>query len=207
MNNTMKTPLVAILRGITPSEVEAHVSLLIEEGFDAIEIPLNSPEWETSIRLAVERFGSRALIGAGTVLDVASVDRLAELGCRLIVTPNTNPDVIRRAVSYGMVALPGCATATEAFSAIEAGATSIKLFPSSVFGPDYVRALKSVLPKQVQVFAVGGVTPGSLSDYLNAGCVGAGLGGDLYKAGQRPEKTRLQAKAFIDAYRQATATR
>ncbi|GKX59533.1 2-dehydro-3-deoxy-6-phosphogalactonate aldolase [Leminorella grimontii] len=207
MNNTMKTPLVAILRGITPSEVEAHVSLLIEEGFDAIEIPLNSPEWETSIRLAVERFGSRALIGAGTVLNVASVDRLSELGCRLIVTPNTNPDVIRRAVSYGMVALPGCATATEAFSAIEAGATSIKLFPSSVFGPDYVRALKSVLPKQVQVFAVGGVTPGSLSDYLSAGCVGAGLGGDLYKAGQQPEKTRLQAKAFIDAYRQATATR
>ncbi|WP_347253897.1 2-dehydro-3-deoxy-6-phosphogalactonate aldolase [Leminorella grimontii] len=207
MNNTMKTPLVAILRGITPSEVEAHVSLLIEEGFDAIEIPLNSPEWETSIRLAVERFGSRALIGAGTVLNVASVDRLSELGCRLIVTPNTNPDVIRRAVDYGMVVLPGCATATEAFSAIEAGAKSIKLFPSSVFGPDYVRALKSVLPKDVQVFAVGGVTPGSLSDYLSAGCVGAGLGGDLYKAGQQPEKTRLQAKAFIDAYRQATATR
>lgn len=207
MSNTIKTPLVAILRGITPSEVEAHISGLIEEGFDAIEIPLNSPDWETSIRLAAERFGSQALIGAGTVLDVASVELLADLGCRLIVTPNTNPDVIRRAVDYGMEVLPGCATATEAFNAIEAGAKSIKLFPSSVFGPDYVRALKSVLPRRVQVFAVGGVTPDSLSDYLAAGCVGAGLGGDLYKAGQTPEKTRLQAKAFIDAYRQATATR
>ena len=207
MSNTMKTPLVAILRGITPSEVEAHISLLIDEGFDAIEIPLNSPEWETSIRLAVERFGSRALIGAGTVLDVASVDRLAELGCRIIVTPNTNPDVIRRAVGYGMEALPGCATATEAFNAIEAGAKNIKLFPSSVFGPAYVRALKSVLPKHVQVFAVGGVTPDNLSDYLAAGCVGAGLGSDLYKAGQEPEKTRAQARAFIDAYRRATAPR
>ncbi|SQI34121.1 2-dehydro-3-deoxy-6-phosphogalactonate aldolase [Leminorella richardii] len=205
MSKTVKMPLVAILRGITPSEVEAHISQLIEAGFDAIEIPLNSPDWETSIGLAVERFGAKAVIGAGTVLNVAKVDRLAELGCQLIVTPNTNPDVIRRAVDYGMVVLPGCATATEAFNAIDAGAESIKLFPSSAFGPAYISALKSVLPKHVKVFAVGGVTPDTLSDYLDAGCAGAGLGGDLYKAGQTPEKTREKADAFINAYRQAVA--
>ncbi|MBK5143678.1 2-dehydro-3-deoxy-6-phosphogalactonate aldolase [Budviciaceae bacterium BWR-B9] len=195
-------PLIAILRGIQPQEVESHVSALIESGFDAIEIPLNSPQWEVSIPKMVEQFGSQALIGAGTVLTVANVERLASMGCQMIVTPNTNPAVIRRAVEFGMTVCAGCATATEAFTALDAGAQTLKIFPSSSFGPDYIKALKAVLPPEVPVFAVGGVTPENLHQYRRAGCVGAGLGSDLYRAGQSPEQTRQQAQRFVKAYKE-----
>ena len=122
-------PLIAILRGITPGEALAHVGAVIDAGFDAVEIPLNSPEWEKSIPAIVDAFGDKALIGAGTVLQPEQVDGLAEMGCRLIVTPNINPEVIRRAVDYGMTVCPGCATATEAFAALDAGAQALKNFP------------------------------------------------------------------------------
>lgn len=204
MDQVIHPPLVAILRGILPQEVNAHIHELIAAGFRSIEIPLNSPEWRTSIGQAVAAFGKEALIGAGTVLNVGDVDRLDQLGCRLIVTPNTNPEVIKRAIEHGMIVLPGCATATEAFSAIEAGARRIKLFPSHIYGPDYIRALKSVLPADVEVYCVGGITPENLPAYLSAGCVGAGLGSDLYKAGQSPEITRARAQAFVAAYHQHT---
>ncbi|SQI36831.1 2-dehydro-3-deoxy-6-phosphogalactonate aldolase [Leminorella richardii] len=196
-------PLIAILRGITPDEAQLHVDALLEEGFDAIEIPLNSPDWQTSISQVVRTSGSRALIGAGTVLKPEQVDTLAEMGSRLVVTPNTNPAVIRRAVEKGMTVCAGCATATEAFIALEAGAQSLKIFPSSAFGTDYVKALKAVLPADVPVFAVGGVTPENLSQWLNAGCAGAGLGSDLYRAGQAVSRTREKARAFVSAYREA----
>ncbi|ATO32317.1 2-dehydro-3-deoxy-6-phosphogalactonate aldolase [Dickeya dianthicola] len=196
-------PLIAILRGITPDEVLEHVAALLDAGFDAVEIPLNSPNPYESIRLAVEYFGDRALIGAGTVLKADYVDKLQEIGSKLVVTPNTSPEVIRRAVGYGMTVCPGCATATEAFTALEAGAQSLKIFPSSAFGPDYIKALKAVLPKDVPVFAVGGVTPENLKDYLDAGCVGAGLGSDLYRAGQSVDVTAQKAHAFVNAYKDA----
>ncbi|QOL13982.1 2-dehydro-3-deoxy-6-phosphogalactonate aldolase [Dickeya dianthicola] len=196
-------PLMAILRGITPDEVLEHVAALLDAGFDAVEIPLNSPNPYDSIRLAVEHFGSRALIGAGTVLKADNVDKLQEIGSKLVVTPNTSPEVIRRAVGYGMTVCPGCATATEAFTALDAGAQSLKIFPSSAFGPDYIKALKAVLPKDVPVFAVGGVTPENLKDYLDAGCVGAGLGSDLYRAGQSVDVTAQKAHAFVNAYKDA----
>ena len=143
-----KLPLIAILRGITPEEALEHVGAVIDAGFDAVEIPLNSPQWEKSISAVVEAYGDRALIGAGTVLKPERVDRLAEMGCRLIVTPNIQPEVIRRAVSFGMTVCPGCATATEAFTALDAGAQALKVFPSSAFGPDYIKALKAVLPPE-----------------------------------------------------------
>ena len=111
-------PLIAILRGITPDEALAHVGAVIDAGFDAVEIPLNSPQWEKSIPQVVDAYGEQALIGAGTVLQPEQVDRLAAMGCRLIVTPNIQPEVIRRAVGYGMTVCPGCATASEAFSAL-----------------------------------------------------------------------------------------
>ena len=139
-------PLIAILRGITPDEALAHVGAVIDAGFDAVEIPLNSPQWEKSIPQVVDAYGEQALIGAGTVLQPEQVDRLAAMGCRLIVTPNIQPEVIRRAVGYGMTVCPGCATASEAFSALDAGAQALKIFPSSAFGPDYIKALKAVLP-------------------------------------------------------------
>ncbi|ELZ9929559.1 2-dehydro-3-deoxy-6-phosphogalactonate aldolase [Cronobacter malonaticus] len=198
-----KLPLIAILRGIMPDEAHDHVAAVIDAGFEAVEIPLNSPDWRTSIAAMVKAFGDRALIGAGTVLKPEQVDELAEMGSKLVVTPNIQPEVIRRAVSYGMTVCPGCATATEAFNAIEAGAQALKIFPSAAFGPDYIKALKAVLPPEIPVFAVGGVTPENLAVWLKAGCFGTGLGSDLYRAGQPVERTAAQAKAFVKAYREA----
>ncbi|HHG8771030.1 TPA: 2-dehydro-3-deoxy-6-phosphogalactonate aldolase [Raoultella planticola] len=198
-----KLPLIAILRGITPEEALTHVGTVIDAGFDAVEIPLNSPRWQHSIPAIVEAFGDRALIGAGTVLQPEQVDELAKMGCRLIVTPNIHAGVIRRAVGYGMTVCPGCATATEAFTALDAGAQALKIFPSSAFGPDYIKALKAVLPPEIPVFAVGGVTPENLAQWIDAGCAGAGLGSDLYRAGQSVERTAQQAAAFVKAYREA----
>ncbi|MCL2893692.1 2-dehydro-3-deoxy-6-phosphogalactonate aldolase [Brenneria tiliae] len=196
-------PLIAILRGITPDEVLDHVAALLDAGFDAVEIPLNSPHPYQSIQLAVEHFGGRALIGAGTVLRPEQVDELHKIGAKLVVTPNINPAVIRRAVDYGMTVCPGCATATEAFNALDAGAQALKIFPSVAFGPGYIKALKAVLPPAIPVFAVGGVTPENLADYLGAGCIGAGLGSDLYRAGQSVDVTAQQAHAFVKAYKDA----
>lgn len=198
-----KLPLIAILRGITPEEALAHVGAVIDAGFDAVEIPLNSPQWEKSLPAIIDTWGDKALIGAGTVLKPEQVDQLHRMGARLIVTPNIQPEVIRRAVSYGMTVCPGCATASEAFTALDAGAQALKIFPSSAFGPDYIKALKAVLPPEIPVFAVGGVTPENLAQWLNAGCAGAGLGSDLYRAGQTVERTAQQAKAFVKAYREA----
>lgn len=146
---------------------------------------------------------NHSLIGAGTVLKPEQVDALARMGCQLIVTPNIHSEVIRRAVGYGMTVCPGCATATEAFTALEAGAQALKIFPSSAFGPQYIKALKAVLPPDIAVFAVGGVTPENLAQWIDAGCAGAGLGSDLYRAGQSVERTAQQAAAFVKAYREA----
>ncbi len=192
-------PLIAILRGITPDEAIAHVGALVAEGYDAIEIPANSPAWEHSVRTVADAFGARALIGAGTVLTTDDVDALAAAGGHLVVTPNTRPPVIRHAVERGLLVAAGVATASEAFDALEAGAQMLKLFPASVYGPAMVRALRSVLPP-VPLFAVGGVTPDTLSGYLSAGCRGAGIGGELYKPGQSVERTREHARRFRQAY-------
>lgn len=196
-------PLIAILRGVKPDEVLAHVGAVIDAGFDAVEIPLNSPQWEKSIPLILEAYGDRALTGAGTVLKTEQVDMLAQMGSKLIVTPNIQPELIRHAVSLGMIVCPGCATASEAFNALDAGAQALKIFPSSAFGPGYIKALKAVLPEDVPVLAVGGVTPENLAQWLDAGCAGAGLGSDLYRAGQPVERTAQQAAAFVQAYREA----
>jgi len=204
MQQNIASSLVAILRGITPNEIDDHIPLLIAAGFRQIEIPLNSPDWQKSIPYAIQRYGKQATIGAGTVLTSENVNRLADMGCRLIVTPNTNPDVIRQALRRQMQVLPGCATPTEAFSAIDAGAQQIKLFPASLLGVPYVQALKSVLPANIAVFAVGGVTPETLPLYMQAGCAGAGLGSDLYRAGQSPALTQQRAQAFIAACRRCT---
>jgi len=192
-------PLIAILRGITPADVPAHVGALVEEGYDAIEIPTNSPDWARSVRIAAEAFGERAWIGAGTVLTTADADALRAAGGRLMVTPNTRPPVIRHAVERGLQVAAGVATASDAFDALDAGAQMLKLFPASVYGPAMVRALRSVLPP-VPLFAVGGVTPDTLSGYLSAGCQGAGIGGELYKPGQPVERTREHARRFRQAY-------
>jgi 2-dehydro-3-deoxyphosphogalactonate aldolase len=194
-----RLPLIAILRGITPDAVSAHVRALVEDGFDAIEIPTNSPDWQQSVAIAAREFRVDAHIGAGTVLGLAHVDALLGAGGTLVVTPNTNPVVIRHAVERGLLVAAGCATATEAFAALDAGAQLLKLFPASIHGPAMVRALRSVLPP-VPLFAVGGVTPDTLPGYLSAGCAGAGIGGELYKPGQSVDATRTHARAFRQAW-------
>ncbi|MDG2526888.1 2-dehydro-3-deoxy-6-phosphogalactonate aldolase [Stenotrophomonas sp. HITSZ_GD] len=197
-----KLPLVAILRGITPEETPAHVGALIEAGFDAIEIPLNSPRWAESIALAQRQFGERAWIGAGTVLRNEDVDTLAGLGARFIVTPNTRPSLIRHAVERGLLVVAGFATASEAFDAIDAGAQILKLFPAATYGSGHVRALRSVLPPHVPVYVVGGVSPASLAGFLSHGAAGAGIGGELYRPGQPLDTTQTQAAAFVRAFQE-----
>ncbi len=194
-----RLPLIAILRGIRADEALAHVQALVEEGYDAIEIPLNSPGWANSIGAAIRDFGDRTWIGGGTVLRTQDVDTLTALGASFIVTPNTNPALIRYAVDRGLQVCAGFATPSEAFAALDAGAQMLKLFPASTYGPRHVRALCAVLPS-VPLFVVGGVTPLTLADYLSAGSVGAGIGGELYKPGQAVERTRQGARAFKQAY-------
>lgn len=194
-------PLIAILRGITPNEVDAHVAALIACGIGLIEIPTNSPDWKRSVELALKSAGSRALIGAGTVLTLDDANALADTGAKLMVTPNADPEVIAGAMRRGLYCAAGFATATEAFIALKAGAQALKIFPATHFGPQYIRALRAVLPRDVPLFAVGGITPADLPDYLGAGCHGAGLGSDLYAAGQSPEQTRARAMSFVDSFR------
>lgn len=204
MNWNTRLPLIAILRGIQPTEALAHAEALIDAGFEAIEIPLNSPSWQLSVRAVAQRFGQEALIGGGTVLREADVDALVDAGGALMVTPNTRPSLIAHAVGRGLQVAAGFATASEAFDALDAGAQALKLFPATTYGPGHVKALKAVLPP-VPLFAVGGITPENLGDYLRAGCVGAGLGGDLYKPGQAVDRTASMARAFVAAYREAKA--
>lgn len=194
-------PLIAILRGITPDDIVGHVEALLEAGFDAIEVPLNSPDWQRSIPMALEVAGTRALVGAGTVLTPDAVDAVANLGGHLLVTPNTDPAVIRRGRERGMYTSIGFSTPSEAFAAIAAGAQSLKLFPATQWGPGYVKSIRAVLPPDLPLLAVGGVTPENIGQFLDAGCIGAGLGGDLYKAGQPVSRTRERANAFVKAYR------
>lgn len=198
---TFQLPLVAILRGITPEDTLAHVGALVDGGYDAIEVPLNSPRWEASIALAQQAYGSRAWIGGGTVLHEQQVDALVETGARFIVTPNTRPALIRHAVAAGLQVMAGFATASEAFAAIDAGAQMLKLFPAATYGPGHVRALRAVLPAGLPLYVVGGITPDNLAAYLGAGAVGAGIGGDLYQPAQPLQRTQQQAQAFLLAYR------
>jgi 2-dehydro-3-deoxyphosphogalactonate aldolase len=202
-NLPFRLPLIAILRGIRPDEALAHVDALVAEGYDAIEIPLNSPDWQGSIGASVRTFGARAWIGGGTVLREEDGDALQALGARFIVTPNTRPALIRHALACGLQVVAGFASASEAFAALDAGAQMLKLFPASSYGPSHVRALRAVLPP-VPLFVVGGVGTDSLPAFLAAGCSGAGIGGELYRPGQAPELTRNNARMFKQVYMEAT---
>ncbi|MEZ2129396.1 MULTISPECIES: 2-dehydro-3-deoxy-6-phosphogalactonate aldolase [unclassified Sinorhizobium] len=196
----MKRPLIAILRGIKPEETEAVVGVLIEGGLTAIEIPLNSPDPFRSIEIAAKMAPADCLIGAGTVLTVEDVDRLDSAGGRLLVTPNVEPDVIVRARDKGMVTMPGVFTPTEALTAARAGATGLKFFPASVLGPSGITAIRAILPPDLIVAAVGGVSDTNFADYTKAGILAFGLGSSLYKPGMSAEDVAGRAKATIYAY-------
>jgi 2-dehydro-3-deoxyphosphogalactonate aldolase len=194
-------PVVAIVRGITPNEILDHAQALYEAGVRGVEVPLNSPEPLESIRTLAEAFGSRMAVGAGTVLEAAAVDAVAAVGGRIIVSPNTSPEVIVRAVALGLDPAPGFATPTEAFMALDAGARHLKLFPAATYGPGHLKQLKAVLPPDAVVWAVGGVGPDSLADWWAAGARAFGLGGELYRPGQGVSDTAEKAARVVAAAR------
>lgn len=196
----MRYPLVAILRGLRPEETEGVVGALIESGFTAIEIPLNSPEPFTSIEIAARLAPEGVLIGAGTVLTVEDVDRLDGAGGRLMVSPNVEPEVIRAAHGKGMVTLPGVFTPTEALAAARAGATGLKFFPANVLGPAGITAIRAVLPRELVIAAVGGVGDENFADYVKAGITAFGLGSSLYKPGMSAGEVRERAAKTLAAY-------
>lgn len=197
---SLKRNLVAILRGIRPEEIEGVVEVLVEAGFEAIEVPLNSPEPFASIEKARRLAPASCLIGAGTVLEVPQVDRLKSVGGNLLVTPNVEPAVIRRAVEHGMVTMPGVFTATEALLATRSGAAALKFFPASALGPAGISAISAILPKGLPIGAVGGVSDADFGAYLKVGVSCFGLGSSLYKPGDSAATVAEKAKRTIAAY-------
>ena len=194
-------PLVAIIRGVTPDEAEAIGQAVYDAGIRIIEVPLNSPDPIESIRRVAARFGESMLVGAGTVLEPERVAEIGAAGGRLIVAPNTNVEVIEETIAAGMVSCPGYFTPSDAFDALEAGATALKLFPAEGASPAVLKAQRAVIPKEVPILVVGGVKPETMQPWLDAGADGFGLGGGLYQPGQSPAETGEKARAYVAALR------
>lgn len=202
LDETMaEMPIVAIIRGVTPSEVVAHVEALYDAGVRIVEIPLNSPDPLESLRRTVEAYGDRMICGSGTVLQVEQVDQVKAAGGHFLVSPDCKPPVIRRAVELGLDPMPGFATSTEMFAATDAGARYLKLFPAGTYGPGHIAGLKAVAPKGAVLMAVGGVTAATVGDWWKAGARGFGIGGELYRPGQTAEVTRAKAGEMVAAVR------
>ena len=190
-------PLIAILRGITSAEATDVVGALYQAGFRIVEVPLNSPDPIRSIEQIASTFGDRMLVGAGTVLDPAEVEAVCDAGGQIIVSPNTDPDVVRASVARDAVSLPGAATPSEVFTALKAGAHGVKAFPAEMLTPAVIKSWKSVLPAEVPVLAVGGITTANAQTYWQAGVNGFGLGGALYKAGKSIDAIAHDAAHFV----------
>jgi len=197
---SIKYPLIAILRGLKPEETEDVVGALIETGFRAIEIPLNSPDPFRSIEIAAKMAPADCLIGAGTVLSVEDVASLDAAGGKLMVSPNADADVIVAARVKGMVTMPGVLTPTEALVAAKAGATGLKFFPASIIGPAGINAIRTILPKDLVIAAVGGVSDRNFAEYTSAGITAFGLGTSLYKPGMTAAEVRERAIVTLSAY-------
>lgn len=193
-------PFIAILRGVRSQEVVAIAEVLIDVGIRTIEVPLNSPTPLESIRLLQSAFGDRALIGAGTILRMREVDDVAAAGGRLAVMPNVATDIIAKAKRLGMVCIPGAATPTECFAALGAGADAVKLFPAEMITPMVVKSMRAVLPGGTRLFPVGGILPGNMASYVEAGVVGFGIGGSLYRPGMTAEDVSRNARTFRDRW-------
>ena len=200
----MSRPIIAILRGIRPQEAVLVTDTLLAAGLGRIEVPLNSPDALSSIAAMVREFGQDHLIGAGTVLSLDEVDAVAETGARLIVSPNCNPAVIAHAVSLGMECWPGVMTPSEAFAALEAGATGLKLFPGDLIGPAGLRAYRAVLPAGTRVFPVGGVGPENFAEWLSSGADGFGIGSALFKPGMSLAEIAQRATGLVQAFDEAS---
>lgn len=189
--------LVAILRGVTPDEVLAIAHALHGAGIRIVEVPLNSPDPFTSIERLAKAFSGTLIVGAGTVLEPADVNMLKAHGGQISVSPDCNPVVIARASALGMTPLPGVFTPTEAFAAIRAGARHLKLFPAEEARPATVKAWRAVLPRQVKLFAVGGITPANMQGWIDAGTAGFGIGSNIYKPGMTADDVAGRAADFV----------
>ena len=200
MTHAAPPPIVAILRGVKPTEIVNIAAALVAAGIKGIEVPMNSPDPLESIGKLCDAFGDQALCGAGTVLAPEVVDQVAGVGGKLIVTPNTDAAVIARAVELGLTAMPGFATPSEAFVAVKAGAKALKLYPASSFGPSHIKAVKDVLPKDILVYAVGGVGAANLEPWRAAGVAGIGVGGELYRPGYTAQEVGERAAALVSAW-------
>ena len=196
----MSREIIAILRGITPDEAVPVADALIEAGITRIEVPLNSPDPFDSIGKMLNAHGARAMIGAGTVLDVRDVERLHEMGAHMIVSPDANASVIVATKQAGMASYPGVMTPTECFAALHAGADGLKLFPASLLGVSGLRAIKAVLPTGTRTYAVGGVGPADFAAWLGAGITGFGIGSALYKPGMAVAEVEAYARDLVAAY-------
>ena len=194
-------PLVAIIRGVTPDEVDAVGEAIFESGIRIIEIPLNSPDPLKSIEKLAKKLGDKALIGAGTVLKPEQVADVKKAGGRIIVSPDTNTEVIAAAVEAGLVSSPGYFTPSDAFAAIDAGATALKLFPAEGASPAVLRAHLAVLPGEVPIIVVGGVKPDNMRPWTDAGAAGFGLASGLYRPGQSAGETLDRARAYMNCLR------
>jgi 2-dehydro-3-deoxyphosphogalactonate aldolase len=194
-------PLVAILRGVRSDEAEAIGAALVEAGFRLIEVPLNSPEPLRSIEILAERFGEKALVGAGTVMSADDVRNVVAEGGKLIVTPHMDAEVIGTAKAAHAWCVPGIATPSEAFAALKAGADGLKLFPAEVMPPAFVKAIRAVLPPDVPLMPVGGIDTTSMAGYAAAGASGFGIGSALYAPGMDAGEVGRRAHAFVEAWR------
>ncbi len=194
-----RSPVIAILRGVTPDEVFEIGAALADAGIAIIEVPLNSPEPMRSIGRLAQRFGDRCLIGAGTVMSPDDVAAVAGVGGKLIVMPHSDPDVIAAARRAGLACIPGVATPTEGFAALAAGASALKLFPGEALPPKVVAAWRAVFPATVRLIPVGGVNVDTMADYLAAGASGFGIGSALYKPGMRASEVARNARRMVGA--------
>ena len=191
--------LIAILRGVRPDEVVAIGEELVAAGFTLIEVPMNSPDPLDSVARLVAALGDRAMIGAGTVLTVDQVAAMRDAGGRMVISPNTNLDVIRASAAAGLVSLPGIATPSEALAALDAGATALKLFPAEAASPTILKAMRAIMPSDLRVLPVGGIVPEGMSPWRQAGAAGFGLGSALYKPGMTAAEVGIRARAFVTA--------
>lgn len=201
----MSRPIIAILRGVEPPQVRGIGEELIGAGITRIEVPLNSPLPFESIALLAEAFGHEALIGAGTVMNADDVRNVERAKGKLVVSPNTDPDVIAATKKAGLLSIPGAFTATECFAALKAGADGLKIFPAFLLGINGLKALRAVLPAEIELYMVGGVGPDDFAGYLEAGARGFGIGSALYEPGRTAHEVGLRAREVVAAFDEADA--